>query len=279
MGCRIHMVIVALLLYSSLAHACSAAYQYSLFPLGSSQGQLIVLEVEMNRYLTSPGMPAMRMGPGRNGSGMAEVQVRWKGTLKLLIQQGDTLVLQEDLGYADILDNDYQAALQKNFEHAYRTARALPYFEEAKLESVGHCSYELGCNWMYLSIDTAKVGLYAHSTEAGYDQDSLKVAFKVTDLLKVEKTTTIPFTDFENVDKEFQINFMQLWSPQTVRRYNIGGRMLKVYSIGRGSRSRYTPLASTVSRQAPPLENIGHYIQGNDVLFHGQRFDVWHWVE
>ena len=132
---------------------------------------------------------------------------------------------------------------------------------------------------MHLSIDTTDVILYARSTETGYEQDSCRVNFKVKDLLKVEKTTTIPFTDFDNVDKEFHINFLQLRSPQAVRRYSIGGRTLHVYSTGRGSRSRYTPVESTEKRRQPMLQDIGHFIQGNDVLFHGQRFDTWDWVD
>lgn len=268
--------------YTTLSQACSAAYQYSLFPLGSSQGRLVFLEVELNRYLTTPNSPTMRIGGGGVGllSGQQnEVEVRWKGTFKLMLQQGDSLEIQQELDYVDVLDKEYATALRPSFEKAYQAAITLPYFEEAILESVAYCSYELDCGWMQLSIDTAHVILYARSTEKGYDQDSCRVKFKVQDLLKVEKNTTIPFSDFDNVDKEFQINFLQLWSPQAVRRYTIDGRTLQVYSIGRGSRSRYTPLESTEKRQQPMLEDIGHFVQGNDVLFHGQRFDVWDWVE
>lgn len=268
--------------WATLSQACSAAYQYSLFPLGSSQGQLVVLEVELNRYLTTPNDPTMRMGGGGVGllgGPQNDVEVRWKGTFKLLLQQGDSLHVHQELDYVDVLDKEYQTALRPNFANAYQAARALPYFEEAVLESVAHCSYELDCGWMQLSIDTANVVLYARSTEAGYEQDSCPVRFKVKDLLKVEKTTTIPFTDFDNVEKEFRINFLQMWSPQAVRRYSIGGRTLHVYSLGRGSRSRYTPVESTEKRRQPMLQDIGHFIQGNDVLFHGQRFDVWDWVD
>lgn len=277
---RLYILLFLLGTCFSTSMACSAAYQYSLFPLGSSQGRLVVLEVELNRYLTTPNSPMMRMGgTGLLSGRQNEVEVRWKGTFKLLLQDGDSLHLHQEMGYVDVLDKEYNTALRPNFEQAYQAAKALPFFEEAVLESVAHCRYELDCQWMHLSIDTANVVLYARSSEAGYEQDSCPVQFKVQELEKVENMTTIPFTDFENVDKEFQINFLQLWSPQAVRRYNIGGRALQVYSLGRGDRSRYTPLEPTDRRRRPMLQDISYYIQGNDVLFHGQRFDVWHWLD
>ena len=275
-----YLLLFCLLHTATVVQACSAAYQYSLFPLGSSQGSLVVLEVELNRYLTTP-TGLMMGGPGSAPKKwqQPEIEVRWKGTLKLLLQQGDSLSLKQELGYIDLLDEDYVEAFRPHFEQAYLIAQALPSFEEAVLESVGHCSYELDCGWMQLSIDTANVILYARSTETGYDQDSARVRFKVKDLQKVENITTIPFTDFDNVEKEFQINFLQLWSPQTVRRYSIAGRTLQVYSVGRGDRSRYTKLDPTETRLTPMLQDVSYYIQGHDVLFHGQRFDVWHWLD
>ncbi|MGH1339457.1 MAG: hypothetical protein ACRBFS_25290 [Aureispira sp.] len=259
------------------AFACSAAYQYSLFPLGSSQGQLIVLEVELDRYLTSPGNQMMQMGggvPGGVPNGKSTLEVRWKGTFKVLIQQADTFALQEDLGRVDILDEDYEEALRPFFQEAYDAAKALTAFQEARLESVGYCHYDRSCGFMELLMDEEAVAFYAHSKETGYEKERCRVAFKEKDLLKVEKQTTIKFTDFNSLEKDYQLDFFRLWSPQTVRRYSIGEQTIQVFSLGRGDKSRYTGPAVEKERKQPNLEHIGRYIKGNDVLFHGQRFDI-----
>ncbi|MFK7797988.1 MAG: hypothetical protein AB8E82_11085 [Aureispira sp.] len=273
----ITILIIILGVPSSLA--CSAAYQYSLFPLGKSEGKLIVLEVELDRYLTSPGNQMMRMGggvPGGVPNAQSNLEVRWKGYFKVLIQQADTFALQEDLGHVDVLDEDYEEALAPFFQQAYEAAKALPNFEEARLESVGHCHYDRSCGFMELIMDEDSVAFYARSTEPNYDQQPCKIIFKEKDLLKVEKQTTIKFTDFETLDKEYQLDFFRLWSPQTVRRYSIGTQTIQVFSLGRGDKSRYTGGSAETTRKQPNLEHIGRYIQGNDVLFHGQRFDVLH---
>jgi hypothetical protein len=257
--------------------ACSAAYQYSLFPIGSSQGRLLVLEVELDRYLTSPGNQMMQMGGGVPGgvmNGKSTLEVRWKGHFRLLVQQADSFALQEELGTVDVLDEDYEIALQPIFQQAYDAAKALPAFEEARLESVGYCHYDKSCGFMELLIDSSEVAFYARSTEAGYNKQRCRIQFKEKDLLKVEKQTTIKFTDFKNIEKEYQLDFFRLWSPQTVRRYRIGTQSIQVFSLGRGDKSRYTGGQAETARKQPNLEHIGRYIKGNDVLFHGQRFDV-----
>ncbi len=270
-------VFFILILSVASAWACSAAYQYSLFPLGSSQGRLLVLEVELDRYLTSPSNQMMRMGGGVPGgalNGKSTLEVRWKGTLKVLIQQADTFALQEDLGQVDVLDEDYEVALQPFFQQAYDAAKALAAFKEARLESVGYCHFDRSCGFMELLMDEEAVAFYARSTESGYDSQRCRVTFKEKDLLKVENQTTIRFTDFENLEKEYQLDFFRLWSPQTVRRYSIDNQTIQVFSLGRGDKSRYTGGEAETARQQPNLEHIGRYIKGNDVLFHGQRFDI-----
>lgn len=257
--------------------ACSAAYQYSLFPLGNSQGKLVLLEVELDRYLTSPSNQMMQMGGGVPGgalNGHSKLEVRWKGSFKLLIQQADTFALLEDLGHVDVLDEDYALALRPFFQQAYDAAKVLTDFEEAQLESVGHCHYDRSCGFMELIMDEEAVAFYARSTEVGYEATRCPIAFKEKDLLKVEKQTTIKFTDFETLEKDYQLDFFRLWSPQTVRRYSIGTQTIQVFSLGRGDKSRYTGGKAETARKQPNLEHIGRYIQGSDVLFHGQRFDV-----
>ncbi|WMX13486.1 MULTISPECIES: hypothetical protein [unclassified Aureispira] len=255
--------------------ACSAAYQYSLFPLGSTAGQLILLEVELDRYLSNPSNQMMQMGGGRPFENTPAIEVRWKGTLKVFTYQMGEMVLNTDLGVIDILDSDYEEALLPYFQKAYEAARVLPMFEAAVLENVGYCHHDRSCTFMELRIDTQQVKFYASSNEEGYEDKSCLVPFAEKTLLKVENQTKIKFTDFDNVEKEFQVDFFRLWSPQTIRRYTVGGQTVQVFTIGRGDKSRYYETKET-EWKTPVLETIGHYIQGKDVVFHGQRFDFFH---
>jgi hypothetical protein len=57
-----YLFILFLVSSSSYLKACSAAYQYSLLPLGSSMGQILMVELEMNRYLSTPQHQMMQIG-------------------------------------------------------------------------------------------------------------------------------------------------------------------------------------------------------------------------
>jgi hypothetical protein len=252
--------------------ACSAAYQYSLFPLGSSMGQVIFLEVELDRYLSNPSNQMMQMGGNSPFDNTPSIEVRWKGSLKVFTYQMGEMVLVSDLGFIDILDLDYNEALLPYFQKALKKARALPMFEAAVLENVGYCHYDRSCTFMELIIDADKVEFHAISKEVGYEDKKCPIPFVEKTLLKVEMQTKIKFTDFDNIEKEFQVDFFRLWSPQTVRRYTVGGQTVQVFTIGRGDKSKYSETKETAWK-SPVLETIGHYIKGNDVVFHGQRFD------
>ncbi len=264
--------ILFIFLFVANTIACSAAYQYSLFPLGSSAGQLIFLEVELDRYLLNPSNQMMQMGGGRPFDNTPAIEVRWKGSLKIFTYQMGQMILERDLGFIDILDADYEEALLPYFQKAYEAASALPMFEDAVLENVGYCHHDRSCTFMELTIDAENVQFYASSNEEGYEDKKCPISFAEKTLLKVENQTKIKFTDFDNIEKEFQVDFFRLWSPQTVRRYTVGGQTVQVFTIGRGDKSRYTETKET-EWKTPVLETIGHYIQGKDVVFHGQRFD------
>jgi hypothetical protein len=263
-----------LFLFASIANtfACSAAYQYSLFPLGSSAGQLIFLEVELDRYLSNPSNQMMQMGGNSPFKNTPAIEVRWKGSLKVFTYQMGEMILESDLGFIDILDSDYDEALLPYFKKAFEKAQALPMFEVAVLEKVGYCHHDRSCTFMKLIIDADKVKFYAVSNEVGYEDKKCPVPFADKTLLKVENQTKIKFTNFDTIEKEFQVDFFRLWSPQTVRRYTIGGQTVQVFTIGRGDKSKYSKTKETAWK-TPLLETIGHYIQGSDVVFHGQRFD------
>ena len=265
----IHLVLI---LFCHNLYACSAAYQYSLFPLGSSMGQIILIEVEMNRYLSTPDQQMMRFGDQMN-QGNQVIEVRWKGTVRLMRLEQDSLRLEKDLGSTDLLDEAYAKTMQGIFEEALHVAQKLPLFEEAIVASRGICHFDRSCSLMKLRIDTTAAKFFVESTENGYETASKEVHFSYETLKKVENTTKIKFTDFKNIDKDYQIDFFRLWSPQTVRRYTIAGQTVLVYSIGRGDKSRYT-LSKESKRKHPNLADVSYLVQGNDVLFHGQRFDL-----
>lgn len=235
-------------------------------------GRLIVFEVEMDRYLSTPDNQMLQFGGGRDFSALKSVEVRWKGTLKVMVMDGNQLTLHKDLGFIDILDEEYRDALLPHFQKAYETAKGMPMFEEAVLESIGVCHHDRSCDFMSLTIDEEKAEFYANSNEDGYQDKKCAVTFSEKTLQKVENQTKIKFTNFKSIEKEYQVDFFRLWSPQTIRRYSIGGQTIQVFSIGRGDKSRYT-LTKETEWNNPNLESIGHFIQGNDVVFHGQRFD------
>ncbi len=265
------IILFLFLIASRFSSACSAAYQYSLFPLGSSMGQLLVLEVEFNRYLSTPDNQMMQIG-GRFDNKNNDIEVRWKGSIKLYRIEADSMILVEDLGFTDLLDSEYKEALLPFFKKAFETAIKMPMFEEAVLEKAGICHHDRSCNFIKLTIDEKNSKFYASSNEKGFKNKKCVVNFSKQTLQKVENSTKIKFTDFDNIDKEYQIDFFRLWSPQTVRRYSIGGQTVQVFTIGRGDKSRYT-LKKEEKWREPMLETVAHYTQGNDVLFHGQRFD------
>jgi hypothetical protein len=267
--------VLFIFVFGANAIACSAAYQYSLFPLGSTAGQVIFLEVELDRYLSNPSNQMMQIGGNNRNSPFADnpaIEVRWKGNLKLFTYQMGEMVLESDLGFIDILDSDYNEALLPYFQKAFEKAQDLPMFEAAVLENVGYCHHDRTSTFIELIIDAENVKFYAASSEAGYEDKKCLVPFSQKTLLKVENQTRIEFTDFNNLEKEFQVDFFRLWSQQTVRRYTVGGQTVQVFTIGRGDKSRYSETKET-EWKTPNLETIGHYIKGNDVLFHGQRFD------
>ncbi len=263
---------------SSSLYACSAAYQYSLFPLGMSMGQLVVLELDLERYVQNPENKMMQFGGGIRNRFEVEtnenqaIEVRWKGTIKLYQLVGQKMTLLEDYGNTDLSDKLYQEALQPFFLEALERAQQLPLFEEAVLENQGICHYDRSCTFMTKVLDKDNLKFYCISQEEGYQQDSALVNYPYKILLKSETQLKTKFTQMDSLDNQLQIDFFMIWSPQTVRRYRIGNQMVQVFTLGKGTKSKYT-LKKCDTWEKIMLENIAHFIQGNDVIYHGQRFD------
>ena len=88
------------------------------------------------------------------------IEVRWKGSIKLFRMEMNKLVLNTDLGSIDLLDDDYYEALLPFFKKAYNVATKMPMFEEAILEKSGICHHDRTCDFMTLTIDADNVKLF-----------------------------------------------------------------------------------------------------------------------
>jgi len=264
-------------LFSNVANACSAAYQYSLFPLGASMGKVVVLEAELNRYLKTPQGQLMEIGGRFNNDpfSSSDIEVRWKGSLKIYYLQAGEWTLIKDLGFVDILDKRYQEALQPYFSEAMEVAHALPMFEEARVEQRGVCHFDRNCRFVEKVIDTTQIALYLRSTEKGFSADSCRAVFPPKILEKMENKTAIKFTQWDSLETQIRIDFFRVWRPQGVRRYTIGTRTVQVFSMGKGDRSKYVKTQEK-EWQVPYTANVEAFVVGNDVMFHGQRFDFLH---
>jgi hypothetical protein len=265
-----------LLICSHFANACSAAYQYSLFPLGASMGQIVLLELEMDRYVKTPENKIMQFG-GRSRfeeeyDDAEEIEVRWKGTIKLYQLIDGKMTLIEDLGFTDLSDKKYKEALQPYFLEAMEKARSLPLFEVATLQNMGICHYDRSCTFFEKILDTENLKFYCKSKEKGYENDSVLVAYPYKILVKAENELKTKITQLDSLEAQMQIDFFRVWSPQNVRRYDIGGKTVQVFTLGRGIKSKYT-LKKREAWEKINLEGIEYFIQGNDVVYHGQRFD------
>ncbi len=269
-------IFVGLLLLVQTGQACSAAYRYNLFPLGESMGKLLVLELELERYLQTPENKYMQFG-GRsrfsNPSTESEaIEVRWKGTIKLYTLAYGKLSLLKDLGRTDLLDKKYKEALQPFFLEAMEIARKMPLFEEAQLENMGICHYDRSCTFLDRIINKETVKFYCRSNEKGYDIDSAEVVFPYKIYEKAEIKLKTKFTQFDSLETQIRIDFFRIWSPQNVRRYNINGRIVQVYTLGKGIKSKYF-LKKEEDWEKINNQGVEYFIQGNDVVYHGQSFD------
>ena len=270
---RLLLSILFIFYLGGSAYACSAAYQYSLFPLGSTGGQLVILETELNRYLTSPDNQMIQMGGGMplNGGRKMNLEVRWKGTLKVYILQNDSMVLSKKIGFVDLLDEEYQAHLKPYFNKAMNHARGLPFFSEASLIKTGYCHYDRSCTFMDLTILEDSTRFLINLGDSSFRATKFEVPFRQTTLEKFQNMTKLQFTEFKSVDKESQLGFFQMWSPQTARLYDINGQQVIVYTLGWGNRTRYTFKKAANWDKKP--QDISNFVLGNDVMMHGQRFD------
>ena len=234
-------------------------------------GSLIFLEIELERYVNTPaGAIGMIRPDGPGLSTSAPIETRWKGNLRLKKQQGPTTaILLEELAYIDISDENYKSELAPYFEKALLQAYKLPIFEEAILEKIAYCKYDRSCDLFSLKIDTHSVNLTCglHNSSS----NPVNIEFPPIILQKYENITALNFSEIEQVEKASRIDFYKVWRPYAARQYIIGAETIVVYSIGWGQAKGY--LDTEAKSWFDNIVPVSQYIEGNDVMMHGQRFD------
>jgi len=250
--------------------ACSYAYQYSLFPLGSSSENIIFLEVELERYVSTPAGGEMMLST-RDPIQKNIIETRWKGNLRLKSSiDGKKFQLISELAYIDIADEKYREALLPYFEKAMQKAREQLFFEEAFLAKTANCAYERSCAMFVMELDSVELSLNCFLPSES--NKKRKINFPPVLLQKYENVTQLNFSEIETVEATSRIEFYRVWKPCSARYYQIGEKELIIYCIGWGQKRGYN-----AQKQADwkvnnlPVEN---FIEGNDVMMHGQRFDI-----
>lgn len=246
--------------------ACSYAYQYGLYPLGASGGQIVVLEVEMERYVNHPDF-----NPAQHRVFSADIESRWKGSFRLCYwKEGGRLeYIQYIAKKIDISDSDYQAALLPYVQTAYEAAQALPFFEPARLADMGVCHYDIACPFFQKKV-FAESGTADCYLESAFE---LRYPWQAPPgiLRKFEDRTNDAFTKFDKLDTETRTNFYRIWKPYALRRYDIGGTTYLAFTLGWGEKLPVPiPTETEWRKQLPPVEN---FIEGQEILIHGYRFD------
>lgn len=258
-----------LLLLPFSSQACSYAYHYGLFPMGASEGDLLVLEVELERYVkretgTTMVLPRSSFEP----SYQERSEVRWKGHLQLLryTQTGrDTLHAFE---FIDFDDEDYEAALKPIFQEAFNLAAAQADFKAAELLDEGLCNGENSCRFFERNVDEAG-WLYAYYKDSTLQQ---RIAVPLPLRQKFENKTRIPATDLNQLSDEDRMLHAYYWKKQGLRRYRLGEKVVLVYSFCQGQRpfpNKGLP-AETWNKVEEP---VAAFIRGQAVAYHGFRFD------
>lgn len=253
--------------FPSSSFACTYAYQYSLFPLGASGSDIIFLELELERYVNTPASGAFVFSSDPLSKNT--IETRWKGNLKIKISSDAVNYnLLKELSFIDIPDAEYNSKLEPYFEKALAYARTLPYFEEAILDKTAKCAYDRSCTLFNLKIDSVNLILNCHLTDSSA---SKKIDFPEILVTKYQKIANLEQNEDGTIQNASKLEFIRLWKPCSARLYRIGDRQLVVYCIGWGQKRGYVGTKD----QDWKFNNmpVDMYIEGNDVMMHGQRFD------
>jgi hypothetical protein len=265
------LFIITFLLIQTLlpiaSFACTYAYLYSLFPLGISGAEIIFLEIELERYVNTPASGAFVFSSDPLSKN--SIETRWKGILKIKSSSdANSFILLKELSYIDIADVDYDINIQPYLEKALAYAKTLPFFEEAILDKTAKCSYDRTCTMFQLKFDTIKPILFCQLPDS---TASKEIIFPEILVSKYEKITNLDKSEQGDELNASKLEFIRLWKPCSARLYRIGDRQIVVYCIGWGQKRGYLGTKDNDWK----LNNmpVDMYIEGNDVMMHGQRFD------
>lgn len=243
--------------------------------MGMSGGELVLLEIDMERYVNTPdaGMPRPRFGVGAESN--SEISVRWKGQLRLVAlawgkPASSVRALETVASFIDIDDAKYQEELAPYFDKAWASAQALPFFQPMPLPEVGMCRYDISCTFIRKEIDTVQTKLWVSVNRPNYPP--AEVIFPTSILQKFENTVKMPFSDMEQVNTSSRIEYFKAWRPHSVRIYELNGQRFAIFTMGWGQKRFYNGQKAN-QWEVPNVSGVERFIEGNDVLFHGQRFD------
>jgi hypothetical protein len=273
---KLFLPILLLLFSSAYSLACSYAYQYSLFPLALAQGDtLIVLEVDLERYVSKPEDRLFQRKDRFSEDNNQVAQTRWKGYLRLKKQalgQWDSLLLVEELGYVDLADEQYQESLSPYFQKALDKAGQLPLSIVLEQPDLAYCYYDNQCQLFSRRIDTVNAEVFCLA--ANYPEHRMDIPQTIQSRMQAMLQSSV---DVQVAASEWA----KAWKPYSIRKYHLPldkGELL-VYTIGRGQKRFYQAKPPKSMWEPAQVNDLGLYLEGNDVLFHGQRIDGLQWVK
>jgi len=267
------LIYVSLLLlpFQEIA-ACSFAYQYSIYPLGSSLGQLVAVQMELERYVNTPDNFMMQTRSTHQPFD-ATGETRWKGTIDI-VQYNPTKVVWEhyqSIAEVDIADENYEEALLPYLQEGWQIAKDLPFFQAAQLVEMGICHYDTACTFFQKKVDTIENKAFCYLDN--HPKQLQEIHFPEVVLQKFENKTREKFTDIEQVDMDTRLGFYRIWRPYGVRKYQLmDGSELVIYTLGWGQKGGgVVPIREEDwQTMLPPVEE---FVEGKEVMFHGYRFD------
>jgi hypothetical protein len=245
----------------SSSEACTYAYQNTFFLLGSADDDYYFIQLEMERYVNIPGwQPMQKIVDG------AEFQTRWKGELHVISYSKHDAIKSDSLFFElDIADIEYHKSLEPYFRKAFQWVSSKDRFKEALLDEGFQCAYQRDCPVFKLEVDTVEKQL--HYRGANHEKHSILFPNKI--LNRFEKILQL---DQSEKDSFKQTNeFLTVWRPVQLRKYRIEEEEIMIATLGWGQLRGYNQSSS--EKWKPILEPVEQYIEGNQVLLHGQRID------
>lgn len=277
------LILIIFTLFETNIFACSYAYQYSYFPLGkSSENEWIMIHLEMERNVNTPenaGGIIKPKGGIYNSRKNTEMTVRWTGKLHLVVLDTRTQKIERLETVAegiDVDDRTYEEELQPYFHQAAAIAKAKANFQLAVLDSIGYCRHDNDCGFLQKEIDSVNVKLYWTIEGQAIHQQKALTTFPAEIL---EKFAVVTHTSVQEMDSQLtpasMIAYFMAWKPYAIRLYKVGDETLFMYTIGRGRKDFYAS-EKAKNWQMPSVGSVEDFVEGNDVLYHGQRFDFFY---